>query len=186
MMPKLARDRRRGRRPLGPDLVLDRDVIDDRQHRVDDVAGTAEHRQKAGRERREDRHEFRIAPQNLLGKLQQHVEAARGLGLVAEAATTATIVSMTSTGGGSLNANTRTTTPMPPSKRHAALRPTAGEDKDDLQEEFHDYPFSAKHLGSMIPRGDVESVASGAARSRTRCSHSSLARVSTTGPIANR
>ena len=75
----LARDRRGRHRPLGPDVVLDRHVVDDRQHRVHDVPGAAQHRQRAGRERRQDRHVLRIAPQDLLRQLQQHVEAARGL-----------------------------------------------------------------------------------------------------------
>ena len=76
MIPIWLADRARRHRALGPDIVLDRDVVDDRQHRVDDVAGTAEHRQAAGRERREDRDEPRIAPQQALGDLQQHVEPA--------------------------------------------------------------------------------------------------------------
>jgi len=67
------------RTPVSEDVALDRDVVDDWEHRVDHVAGAAQQREGPGGERRQEGDVFRVSPQDLLGELHHDVKAARTL-----------------------------------------------------------------------------------------------------------
>ena len=77
--PHLRGNGRDRHRTLGTDALLDRDIIDDREHRVDDMARTAEHREKPRRQRCENRDMLRIVAEELLRVLQHDRKAARCL-----------------------------------------------------------------------------------------------------------
>ena len=75
----LRRDGRNRHGALGADALLDRHVIDDGKHRVDNVPRAAEHRQKPRRDGCEDRDLLRVVAQKPLRVLEHDREAARSL-----------------------------------------------------------------------------------------------------------
>ena len=75
----LRRDGRNRHRALRTDALLDGDVVNDREHRVDDMARAAEDGQEPRRQRRENRDLLRIAAQERFRVLQHDRQAARRL-----------------------------------------------------------------------------------------------------------
>ena len=75
----LRRDRRHCHRTLGADALFDCHVIDDGEHRVDDVPRAAEHRQEPRRDGCEDRDLLRVVAQKPLCVLEHDREATRSL-----------------------------------------------------------------------------------------------------------
>ncbi len=75
----LRRDGRNRHGALGADALLDRHVVDDGEHRVDDMPRAAEHRQKPRRDGCEDRDLLRVVAQELLRVLEHDRESARSL-----------------------------------------------------------------------------------------------------------